>query len=45
MPKHIDFRKREKDEKTFTFSCNVRNFGGTLSSTNKAILSLRRHFL
>jgi hypothetical protein len=26
MPKHLDFRKREKDEKTFTFSCHVRKF-------------------
>jgi hypothetical protein len=24
MPKHLDFKKKDQDEKTYTFSCNVR---------------------
>ncbi len=33
MPKYLDFKKIEKDEKTFTFSCNVRKFLGTQPPT------------
>ncbi len=28
MSKHLDFKKRDKDEKTYTFSCNVRKVLG-----------------
>ena len=28
MPKHLNFKKRNKDEKTYTFSCNVRKVLG-----------------
>ena len=45
MPKHLDFKKREKVEKTHTFSCNVRKFLGTQPPTKESILSLRRLLL
>ena len=41
MPKYLNFNKREKDEKTFAFSCNVRKFWGTQTLTKEFILSLR----
>jgi hypothetical protein len=28
MPKHLNFKKRDQDEKTYTFSCNVRKVLG-----------------
>ena len=45
VPKHFEFRKRDKDEKTFTFSCNVREFWRTQPSMKESILSLRRLLL
>ncbi len=33
MPKHLNFKKGETDEKTFTFSFNVRPFWGTQPPT------------
>ena len=28
MPTHLDFKKKDQDEKTYTFSCNVRKVLG-----------------
>jgi hypothetical protein len=36
MPKHLYFKKRDKDEKTYTFSCNVRKVLGN-TATNKGV--------
>ncbi len=36
MPKHLDFKKRDKDEKAYTFSCNVRKVLGN-TATNKGV--------
>ena len=44
MPK-LDFKNREKDENTFTFSCYVRTFLGKQSPMKESILSLSRLLL
>ncbi len=45
MPTHLNFKKREKDEKTFTFSCNVRKFLGMQPPMKEPALSLSRLLL
>ena len=47
MPKHLDFKKWEKDEMTFTFSCNCNDgkFWGTQPPTKESMLSLRHLLL
>jgi hypothetical protein len=41
MHKVLNFKKEEKDEKTFTLSCNVGKVLGTQPATKELILSLR----
>ena len=36
MPKHLYFKKRNKDEKTYTFSCNVKKVSGN-TATNEGV--------
>ena len=36
MPKHLNFKKRDKDEKAYTFSCYVRKVLGN-TATNKGV--------
>ncbi len=36
MAKHLDFKKRDKDEKTYTYSCNVRKVLGN-TATNGGV--------
>jgi hypothetical protein len=41
MRKLLNFKKEEKDEKPFTFSCNVGKILGTQPTTKELILSSR----
>ncbi len=43
MPKHLDFKKREKDEKTYTFSCNVRNVLGNTATNDGVHIEFETH--